>query len=224
MQTYPVCLVGLDSRPVIVVGGGAVAARKVQGLLEAGARAVTVISPALAADFVPLVEGGDVTWKARAYEYGDLAGVFLAIAATDDREVNAAVSREAASACCLVNVVDDPDLSTFILPAVVRRGELTVAISTGGASPALARRIRERFEVEIGPEYAVLAALLAELRPLLRETGETAESRLAAALRLVDSDLLDIITDEGLVAARERALQLLGAKVPKTSHGSGLAA
>jgi precorrin-2 dehydrogenase/sirohydrochlorin ferrochelatase len=212
MKTYPISLVGLEQQRVVVVGGGDVAARKVAGLMEVGAQ-ITVISPALVPELLLLEATERVAVINRAYRDGDLVAAFLVVAATDDPSVNQAVAHEAEQRGCLVNVVDDPMLSNFIVPAVMRRGELTVAISTGGASPALARRLREQLEVLIGPEYAVLADLLAELRPELLtrgEDGEVAKARLGAALRLVDSDLLEVIKKRGRDAARRRALDLLG--------------
>lgn len=210
MQTYPVNLIGLAGRKAIVVGGGAVALRKVEGLLEGGA-AVTVISPALANGMAALHAAGEISVIQRPYQHGDLAGAWLAIAATDDAAVNHAVFAEAERRGCLVNVVDDPEHSNFIVPAVVRRGEVTVAVSTGGSSPALARRLRERLAERIGPEYGDLAALLAALRPALLARFPAGRPRLEAALRLVDSDLLGVLQAQGMAAARTYAEVLLDA-------------
>ena len=208
MKTYPICLIGLNQRSAVVVGGGQMAARKVAGLLEAGAQ-VTVISPTLEPDLRALAQAGDITYLDRAYCEGDLAGAFLVVAATNEPAVNEAVWQEGNRRGCLVNVVDDPAHSNYIMPAIVRRGEMTITISTGGASPALARRLREWLETLIGPEYEELVDLLAELRPKLLAQFETGETRLAAALRLVDSDLLDVISQDGWESARRYALELL---------------
>jgi precorrin-2 dehydrogenase/sirohydrochlorin ferrochelatase len=110
---------------------------------------------------------------------------------------------------CLVNVVDDPAHCNFITPAIVRRGEVTLAISTGGASPALARRLREQLEAQVGPEYGELASLLAELRPELRARYREEKARQEAAFRLVDSDLPNIVKKKGVDKARLRAWELL---------------
>lgn len=209
VKTYPICLVGLENRRTVVIGGGKVAARKAQSLLEAGA-SVTAISPEFCPEFRSL--GGPqarLEMTSRPYAPGDLAGAFLVIAATDDPPVNRAVWNEALQRGCLVNVVDDPEHSNFIVPAVVQRGEIKIAITTGGGSPALARRLRERLEGLIGPEYADLARLLAELRPELQRRFAAGEPRLQAALRLVDSDLLEVLKSGGMQAARDRALQIL---------------
>jgi len=208
MESYPICLVGLERRRTVVVGGGHVAVRKVEGLLEAGAD-VTVISPTFRPELVALSEAGRVTVVSRSYRVGDLAGAFLVFAATGDAQVNQAVWREAERCGCLVNVVDDPAHCNFILPAVVRRGDVTVAVSTGGASPALARRLRERLETLVGPEYGKFASLLSELRPELQSRYTSEKSRHENALRLVDSDLMDIIMEKGLDEARLQARALL---------------
>ncbi len=208
MHTYPLNLINLATRKAVVIGGGEVALRKVEGLLAASAQ-VTVISPALTDGLAVLSAGGKIAFIPRAYREGDLAGAWLAIAATDDPAVNQAVFAEAERRGCLVNVVDDPAHSNFIVPAVVRRGAVTVAVSTGGASPALARRLRDQLAEIVGPEYGDLAALLAELRPALLARFPAGRPRLAAALRLVDSDLLKVVKEQGMAAARAHAEALL---------------
>lgn len=212
MKTYPICLIGLEGRNVLVIGGGEVARRKVGSLLETGAR-VTVISPEVDQDLRDLAQDGEIGLVERPYRAGDLQGAFLTpalvIAATNDPEVNRAVWSEASQMGCLVNVVDDPEHSNFILPAVVKYGQLKISISTGGASPALARRLREKLTAVIGPEYGVLAELMAELRPALRSQFGAGEPRLQAALQMVDSEVLEIIRTEGAQAGRHYLAQLL---------------
>jgi precorrin-2 dehydrogenase/sirohydrochlorin ferrochelatase len=212
MKTYPIYLIGMERRPVVVVGGGSVAARKVEGLLEAGAQ-VTVVSPTLTPELGALAEARRIAVIGRPYRQGDLAGAFLVIAATNDADVNQAVWREAEQCGSLVNVVDDPAHCNFITPAIVRRGEVTLAISTGGASPALARRLREQLEVQVDPEYGELASLLAELRPELQARYREEKARQAAAFRLANSDLLDIIKRKGVDEARLRAWELLAGDI-----------
>jgi precorrin-2 dehydrogenase/sirohydrochlorin ferrochelatase len=177
-----------------------VAARKVEGLLAADAQ-VKIISPVCSPELQVMSDMGAVTFVQRPYRNGDLEGAFLAIAATDDPTVNQAVWAEAVERGCLVNVVDDPQHSSFILPAVVQRGEMSIAISTGGGSPALARRLRERIEGFIGQEYGILTELLAELRPELIAGFPAGQARLQAALRIVDSDILHVIQSQGKAAA-----------------------
>jgi siroheme synthase-like protein len=156
-----------------------------------------------------LAAGGRVTLINRLYRAGDLADALLVIAATNDSAINESVWQEAKQRRCLVNVVDDPAHCNFIVPAVVRRGEVTIGIATGGASPALARRLRERLESLVGPEYGHLAILLAELRPELQSRFKDEKARQEAAYRLVDSDLAEIIRVKGLDQARLRAQELL---------------
>jgi precorrin-2 dehydrogenase/sirohydrochlorin ferrochelatase len=218
MKLYPINLINLERRQTVVVGGGSVATRKVSGLLAAGAR-VTVISPELSPELTNLVEQGQIAFVERAYREGDLAGAWLVIAATGEPQVNQQVWQEAERRGCLVNVVDDPAHCNFIVPAVLRRGEMMITISTGGASPALARRLRERLESVIGPEYGDLAALLAELRPHLQARFPDPGVRSQVAYRLVDSDLAEIIRADGLAAARTRALALLAEIETASSPG-----
>lgn len=214
MKTYPICLVNLENHCAVLIGGGKVAARKAMALLDAGA-ALTVISPDFVEDFHRLAHNNRaLRLLKRPYQEGDLEGAFLVVAATDLPEINHAVWDEARRRGCLVNVVDDPPYCNFIVPAVLQRGEIKIAVSTGGASPALARRLKERLEQLIGPEYADLADLLAELRPELIARFPAGEPRLAAALRLVDAGLLDTIRQQGRAAAQERARQMLEAQNP----------
>jgi precorrin-2 dehydrogenase / sirohydrochlorin ferrochelatase len=208
VKTYPLNLIGLDERKVIVIGGGSVSARKVSSLIEAGARPV-VISPELDEAIRDFARLGLVQLVERPYQIGDLRDAFLVISATDDPEVNRQVWDEAREIGCLINVVDDPPHSNFILPAVVRRGEVTLGVSTGGGSPALARRMREQLETEVGEEIGLLAQIMAELRPLLLERYPPGEPRLQAALKIVDSDILDVIQNLGISAGREYARQML---------------
>jgi precorrin-2 dehydrogenase len=208
VKTYTICLIGMQARQTVVVGGGHVAARKVEGLLASGAQ-VKVISPVLIPELQSMADSGLVTWIQRSYHDGDLDGTFLAIAATDEVSVNHAVWAEATRRGCLVNAVDDPEHSTFILPAVFQRSQMSVSVSTGGSSPALARRLRERLEEIIGPEYGLLAELMAELRPELLASFPPGKARLQAALRVVDSNILHVIQNQGRDAALSYAREQL---------------
>ncbi len=166
MSYYPIFL-DLTGRRCTVIGGGAIAERKVEGLLRVGA-AITVISPRLTKRFRTWAGEKKINVIAREYQTGDLKGYELAFAATGNKEVNAAVSREGKAAGVWVNSADDPDHCDFILPSVLRRGELTVAVGTGGASPAFSRLIREELESYFGADYAVLAEAAAEVRKELK--------------------------------------------------------
>ncbi|MBU2536290.1 MAG: bifunctional precorrin-2 dehydrogenase/sirohydrochlorin ferrochelatase [Chloroflexi bacterium] len=166
---YPVFL-NISGRKCVVVGGGQVALRKVKVLLEHGAD-VKVISPDPCPELVQLAESGEIRSLNREYRTGDLAGVFVAVAATDDSEINQRVVTEARKGAILVNVVDDAENSDFIVPSYLRRGQVTIAVSTAGKSPALARKIRSRLEKELGDEYALLALLINEVRAEIKREG-----------------------------------------------------
>lgn len=168
-MNYPI-LLDLRERRAVVVGGGRVAARKIRGLLEAGAQ-VTVISPTLHPDLVAL--GNRIDVQQTAYAQGMLTKQrpLLAFAATDSREVNQQVADEARALGILVSVADDGAAGDFSSMATVRRGTITLAIATDGASPALAAHLREKLEAAVGEEYATLVDWLSELRPLVRTSG-----------------------------------------------------
>jgi siroheme synthase-like protein len=193
---YPV-LLSLTGRPCLVVGGGPVAARKARGLLAAGAD-VTVVAPEIS----PEVEAIGVHVERRAYQRGDVAGFRLVIAATDDPAVNGAVYDDADAAGIWVNAADDPGTCSFTLPAVLRRGDLTVSVSTAGHSPALARWLRDQIGEELGPEYEVLLRLLAERREALRSNGTPTEGM--NWQDAIDSGMLDLVREGRLAEARER--------------------
>ncbi|MGH8006031.1 MAG: precorrin-2 dehydrogenase/sirohydrochlorin ferrochelatase family protein [Candidatus Binatia bacterium] len=195
MAYYPIAL-ELTGRSCLVIGGGPVAERKIEGLLTAEAM-VTVISPALTPRLEEWAITGQIRHIGRAYRPGDLAGAQLVFAASDDQGVNAAVSREGQERRVWVNAADDPAHCDFILPAILRRGELIVATTTGGASPALAAVVRDELETVLGPDYTVLAQVAAEVRQELRArqlslTGE----HWRRALRL---DALRRLIQEGRV-------------------------
>jgi precorrin-2 dehydrogenase / sirohydrochlorin ferrochelatase len=162
----------LRGRDCLVVGGGRVATEKVQGLLECFAR-VTVVAPEIDDELRRL----DVRIVERTFTRSDLVGRFLVIAATNDRSVNADVSHTANERSIVCNVADDPELCSFILPAIVRRDPIVVGVSTGGASPALAQRLRGEIAALVRPEHARLARELRELRPWAKENLPTYQAR-----------------------------------------------
>ncbi len=168
---YPVSL-NIKGRKCVVVGGGEVARRKVKTLMEHGAT-ITVISPELGPGLVQLAEHGEIEALNREYQTGDLKDSFIVIAATDDSNTNRQIVREAGERAVLVNVVDDAQNSDFIVPSFLRRGDITIAVSTAGCSPALARKIRTGLEKNFGEEYAALAQLLNEMRAELKKKGIT---------------------------------------------------
>jgi precorrin-2 dehydrogenase/sirohydrochlorin ferrochelatase len=205
---YPVTLVGLDSARCIVIGGGEIASRKVMALCEAGAQPV-VISPVLCGILQELADRDLIDVVRRPYRSGDLAGARLVIAATDDPATNEAVWQEAQRTGCLANVVDDPLHCSFHVPATVRRGALTLSVSTGGNSPLFARRIRETLEEQFDSAYASYVALLGELRPTVRDRVADPVRRKALWRALLDSQLLDLIRAGQLQAARQLADEIV---------------
>ena len=172
MGPYPVVL-DLGGRPVLVVGGGAVAERKVEGLRAAGA-SITVVSPRVSARLAKMADDGDIRVRLRSYRRSDLRGVAIVFAATDDHNVNAAVAADSRRRRIWVNAADDPDHCDFILPSVLRRGSLLVSVTTGGRSPALARIVREELERLLGSDFALLTELAGDVRRELRTRGEQA--------------------------------------------------
>jgi precorrin-2 dehydrogenase/sirohydrochlorin ferrochelatase len=183
----------VTGRRCVVVGGGEVAARKVESLLAAGAE-VTIVSPSLsAASLAAAVDRGLATHIARAYRRGDIGGCALAYAATDDPGIHRALADEARALGIPLNVVDVPELCSFIAPAVVKRGVLQIAISTGGASPAFAARLRRELEKQFGSEYGVALRVLRAARRRLHGDEIDPADRMRRLKDLAESPLLDAI-------------------------------
>jgi precorrin-2 dehydrogenase len=208
----------VTGRECVVVGGGEIAARKVESILEAGAH-VTVVSPRLSPPMDAIVASGLATHIARDYQPGDIRGCVLVYAATDDPKLHRELAAEARALGIPINVVDVPELCTFTAPAVVKRGELQIAISTGGASPAFAARLRRALEDQFGTEYArTLEVLRAARRRLHAEEIDPAD-RMRRLKELANSALPDAIA-AGDVAAIDRILAMhLGAGVSLASLG-----
>jgi len=194
----------VTGRQCVVIGGGEVAARKVESLLEAGAR-VTVVSPRLSPPLQDAVVRGLVTHIARDYAPGDIRGSVLVYAATDDPKLHRELAAEARSLGIPINVADEPELCSFIAPAVVKRGALQIAISTGGASPAFAARIRRELEHRFGAEYALTLDLMRAARRCLHAEEIAPAERMRRLTELANSTLPDAIA-AGDVAAVERIL------------------
>jgi precorrin-2 dehydrogenase len=174
---YIACL-KLTGRRCVVVGGGEIGLEKVEGLLACDGR-VVLIAPDAEPELQKLAHEGSIEWIRREYEHGDLEATFMAIAATNDTDVNIAVYNDAEQRAMLVNVVDVPPLCNFILPAIVRTGPLAIAISTAGASPALAKRMKAQIAETYGEPYARLAVLLNEVRGWAKGTLPTYQDRKA---------------------------------------------
>lgn len=188
MRTHAVFL-RLDGRPCVIVGGDAVAERKVGACLAAGAT-VTVVAETVTPALGRLEATGRIAWHRRAYRAGDLRGAAIAYGVERDARTIAGLRAEADRERVWLNVVDVPDASSFFAPAVVARGDLQIAVGTGGSSPGLAARLRRRFESEIGPEYARYVDILGAVRRRLPD-GRRAE----VLARLVDSELLELVRD-----------------------------
>ena len=193
MGYYPVFL-DLDQTRCLVVGGGAIAERKVEALLAAGGE-VALISPELTAALHALEAAGRLTVQQRPYQRGDLDAVALVIAATDDPTLQRQIAADAKQANILCNIVDQPALCSFIVPAVVQQGDLTISVSTNGASPALAKKIRQDLAEQFGPEYAVALRLLRRIRERLIHEQRSAKDRQRLLTGLVESPLLDYLRD-----------------------------
>jgi siroheme synthase-like protein len=213
---YIACL-RLSGRDCLVVGGGEVGLEKVEGLLACDGR-VTLVAPDAADELSALAAEGSITWERRGFEESDLQGKFLAIAATSDTDVNISVYEAAERRAMLVNVVDVPSLCNFILPAIVRTGPLAIAISTAGASPALAKRIKREIAEQFGEPYARLAVMLNDARGWAKATLPTYQDRKLFFEGIVngDPDPVELVRD-----GREREVLAL-IEAAKESHGAAV--
>jgi precorrin-2 dehydrogenase/sirohydrochlorin ferrochelatase len=209
--TYPINL-ELDGVPCLVVGGGPIAARKVAGLLACGA-AVTVVSP----DAVAAIgDDSRVRWHERQYQRGEVASYRVAIAATGVREVDQQVSRDARAVGIPVNVADVPELCTFTLPSIVRRGDLQVTVSTNGKSPAFSGWVRDRIEAELQPHLLDALNLLAETRVALRATGRSSEHH--GWYLALEKGLVDLVREGRTAEARALLRQALDFATTDDGH------
>jgi len=209
---YPLML-NLKGKKCVVVGGGHVALRKVKMLLDCGAD-ITVISPKPHLGMTKLSEKKAIRLIHRDYKVGDLMDATLAVASTDVKEINRTVAHEAKRLGILVNVVDDPRLSSFILPSFFRRGNLTIAVSSGGTSPALARKIRSNLEKSLGKEYATLLSLISEVRSAIKERGYVVDGEMWQ--EVLDLKLLIRLIQKG---QKTKAKTLLLSKLEASLEG-----
>ena len=170
MTTYYPVYLNLRGRRCVIVGGGAVAEGKISRLLGSGAD-IRVVSPDATPGIRQFADDGAVHWERRKYEEGDLDGAFVAIAATNLREVNRRIFEEAEQRGVMLNAVDDPPNCSFIAPSIVQRGPVTLAISTSGVSPALARKLRESLQTSDALAWADLSSVMAVVRSRLRDEG-----------------------------------------------------
>ncbi|HDI58900.1 MAG TPA: bifunctional precorrin-2 dehydrogenase/sirohydrochlorin ferrochelatase [Desulfobacteraceae bacterium] len=208
-MTYPI-LLDVRRRQCLVVGGGRVAERKVRGLLAAEA-AVTVVSPSASPALAQLALEDAIAWHRRAYRADDLAGMLLAIAATDQPEVNRQVAADARGRGVLCNVIDQPAAGDFTLPSVVRRGDLLLTVSTSGQSPALSRHLRKNLEARFGNEYEVFLRIMGAVRRRLLASQNDSETRRELFARLVAADLPEAIRQGRRDEVQRRLSAILGA-------------
>ncbi len=207
MGYYPI-FVAMEGRRVLVIGGGRVAEEKVRGLLAADCTDLTVISPALAPELRDALEAGRIRWEQREYREGDLEGYDFCMVATDDGKVNAAVAAEGKRRRIWVNAADDPKNCDFILPSVVRQGSVTVAASTGGASPALARRLREELTAFLSEDFGPLNDLLGEVRGELRKRKVHVDAEVWQ--KAIDGQLRALLAQRRWGQAKARLVRALG--------------
>lgn len=208
-MTYFPLMLDLRDRPVLLIAGGPETEAKLQALLSAGAR-LTVLAEEDAFGLEALEREGKIRWLRRGYREGDLEGFFLVISHPKDKAIHPKVKAEADQRGIFLVAVDDPQNASAILPAVLRRGELVVALSTSGAAPALAVRLKERLAQLFPPEYGELVAYLRSLRPRLAQIPDF-EERKRLWYRIVDQALeeLDLDPKEGLARAIEKAEEAL---------------
>ncbi len=205
MRYYPVFL-DIVGKPVVVIGGGKIAHQKMENLLKGGAD-VTVISPELNPAMSALLAAGRFRHIKREYRPGDLKGYAIAFVATDDRSANAIVAREGKERRVWVNAVDDPPNCDFVMPGIAQRGDLIVAISTSGTSPAMARKMREELEAFLTEDFALMLELAAEVRAELQDQNILVDADVWNAA--LDGELRRLLGEGRRSEAKERLLQAL---------------
>jgi precorrin-2 dehydrogenase/sirohydrochlorin ferrochelatase len=213
MKPYHLAM-NIEGKPVMVVGGGQVALRKVRTLMESGA-IVSIMARAVEPELKRMAREGKVRWIESDFDESVLNGLpqpVLLFGTTDDREVNVRIHQAAVERGIPCNIADVPELCTFTVPAAFSRGDLSIAISTAGKSPALARRIREQLEETYGPEYVLMTKLLGDLRALVLTEGNPSDENRTLFLEIVDSDLLSALKN----GDRAKAVEILKSILPAT--------
>jgi precorrin-2 dehydrogenase/sirohydrochlorin ferrochelatase len=218
MKYYPMFL-RVAGRRCLVVGGGRVAEQKATALVEAAAH-VTVISPVATPRIEALAAAQAIVRHPRQYASGDVRGFFLAFAATDDEQAQRQLAQDARAAGVLLNVADRPELCDFIVPAVMEQGDLVIATSTGGASPALAKRIRRELQASFGPEYAEALRLLQRLREHLASRVASAAERRRIFTALANSPLLEYLRQRQIRAIDQLLAETVGDGTSLASLGT----
>lgn len=220
MRYYTVCL-DINDKECLVVGGGEVATRKVATLLECGAR-VTVVAPSVTEKLGLLAEQNKITLRLRPYEHGDLDGMFLVIGATADTETNLAISGEAQRRNMLCNIADVPEACNFILPAIVKQGDLQIAISTSGKSPAFAKHLRKKLESQFGKEYATFLELMGRVRKRLLSESHEPEAHRHLFEQLIASGIPEMISQKNSKGIDKVLVDILGDRFSLDTLGIAL--
>ncbi len=208
MKYYPVNL-DIRNRKCLVVGGGAVGTRKVMTLLDCGAK-VTVVSTDVAEKLQELSDSDIIKLEKRPFQISDLDEMFLVIGATDNQEINKEIHSEAERLGILCNIADRPEDCNFILPAIVNRGDLIIAISTSGKSPAFAKKMRKDLEKKFGTEYAEFLKLMGEIRNKLLSEDHEPEAHKHLFEQLIKRDLVKMIKDRDIAAVNSLLFEILG--------------
>lgn len=208
MRYYPAYL-DVKDRPCLVVGGGQVGTRKVGTLLKCGAN-VTVISPQVTEELVQLAEKGHIIIEQRAYQSTDIKHVFLVIGATDNQALNKQIHHDAEMAQRLCNIADQPKLCNFVLPSIINRGDLSIAVSTAGKSPAFAKHLRRQLQNQFGPEYGEFLALMGAIRQRLLATEHAPEAHKPLFEQLIHDGLLEMIKNKDIKTMDTLLARVLG--------------
>jgi precorrin-2 dehydrogenase/sirohydrochlorin ferrochelatase len=208
MNYYPIYL-DVKDKKCLVVGGGAVGARKVETLLECGAM-VTVVSIDAAEKLKKLSNSGVILLRERAFHSADLDGVFLVIGATDNEDLNAGIHAEAERRGVLCNIADRPEACNFILPSIVNRGDLIIAISTSGKSPAFAKKLRRQLEAQFGDEYAEFLNLMGAIRKKLLSKDHEADAHKHLFEQLIERDLVQMLKNADTDTINALLMEVLG--------------
>jgi precorrin-2 dehydrogenase/sirohydrochlorin ferrochelatase len=208
MRYYPAYL-DIKGRRCLVVGGGRVGTRKVETLLACGAQ-VTLVSPKVTDELVRLAAAGRIELLQRVYRHPDMENAFLVISATDDQALNEQIHRDAEADQRLCNIADQPKLCNFVLPAVVNQGDLSIAISTAGQSPAFAKHLRRQLQDQFGPEYGLFLELMGAVRQRLLAAEHAPEAHKPMFDELIQSGLLQLIKDNDIPAIDALLERVLG--------------
>lgn len=212
MKVYPIYLNRLDEKKTVLIGGNHEAERKAKELLECDAK-ITLISSTLTDELQLLAEQNKLQWIPRSYQYGDLDGAFLVIVAHFHGDINEQVHKEADELGILVNVMDDIPHCNFTFGSLVKRGRLTISVSTSGAAPTLAVRLRQKFEKEFGDEYKPFLDFMYHMREPMSEHYGRFETRKQIWYQLIDSELLPLFRENRRAEAIEVASQIAGSVV-----------